>query len=64
MQTNESFSDPAAQRALHQKVFVSGVELRCPCRLEVWLQEPLAQRGHWEDTTKYTFPSTAVKKKG
>lgn len=42
-----SGADPAAQRALHQEVFVSWVELRCPRRLEVWLQKPLPQRGHW-----------------
>lgn len=46
-----SGTNPAAQRALHQKVFVSGVELRRSRRLEVWLQKSLSQRGDWERRT-------------
>lgn len=48
-----SRTDPAAQRALHQEVFVSGMELRGPRRLEVRLQKTLAERGHWEGATNY-----------
>lgn len=38
---------PAAEWALHQEVFVSGVELRCPGRLEIGLEKPLAECSHW-----------------
>ena len=48
MKQYENDTDPAAQRAFHQEVFVFGVELRLPSRLEVRLQKPLAQRGHYE----------------
>lgn len=57
-----SGSHPAAQWALHEEVFVSGVQLRCPCRLEVWLQKPLAECGHWEHTTKLKCHSMRVTK--
>lgn len=39
---------------------MSGVELRRPCRLEVRLQKPLAERGHWEDTTKLRFNLNSI----
>lgn len=48
-------TDPAAEWALHQEVFVSGVELRRPDGLEIGLEKPLAECSHWEDTWKLSW---------